>query len=357
MRVSVVAPQELAEGDLALWRRYLACDPSLASPYLRPEFAQLVAAVRSDARVAVVEEAGAVCAFFPFQRRGRVGMPIAGGLSDCQAVIAAPGWEWDARALVRAAGLSVFDFTAMRAGQHPFAPFHRKVAASYLIELAEGGFDAYVHERRRSGYDIVAKTLSDARRLGQRIGPLRFAMHDPDPQTLHRLIEWKRRQYRATGALDVFAHPWTVALLERLQATQTEGFAGVLSTLRAGDRIVAAHMGMRSPTVLHYWFPAYDEAYAKFAPGRILLLELIRAASAAGIEAIELGPGEEGYKHRFANGAVPVAAGHVGSASLLLLCRRLRHLTEAVARRLPIGPARQWPATLFHRIEWEWSHR
>lgn len=357
MRVRVVVPQELAEGDLALWRRYLACDPLLASPYLRPEFAQLVGAVRSDARVAVVEEAGVVCAFFPFQRRGRVGMPIVGGLSDCQAVIAAPGWEWDGRALVRAAGLSAFDFTAMRAEQRAFAPFHRRVVDSHVIELGEGGFDDYARERRRAGHAVVTQTQSHARRLERRLGPLRFTMHDPDPRTLHRLIEWKRRQYRATGALDVFAHPWTVALLERLQATQTEGFAGVLSTLTAGDTIVAAHIGMRSPTVLHYWFPAYDETYAKLAPGRILLLELIRAASAAGIETIELGPGEEGYKRRFANGAVPVAAGHVGSASPLLLCRWLCRLTEAVARRLPIGPARQWPATLFHRIEWEWSHR
>ena len=30
-----------------------------------------------------------------------------------------------------------------------------------------------------------------------------------------------------------------------------------------GERLVAAHLGMRSRTVWHYWFPAYDPAFAK----------------------------------------------------------------------------------------------
>lgn len=357
MRVSIVAPRELGEAELATWRRFLADDPSLASPYLRPEFTRLVAEVRKDVRVAVVEDGGAVRAFLPFQRRGRVGRPVAGGLSDCQALIAAPGWECDARALVRASGLAVFDFTHMRAGQRAFAPFHRRVADSHVIALGAGGFEGYARERKGAGHAVVAQTLSHARRLERRLGPLRFVLHDPDPRTLHRLIAWKRRQYRATGALDVFAHPWTVALLERLQATRAEGFAGVLSTLTAGDRLVAAHIGMRSPTVLHYWFPAYDGEHAKSAPGRILLLELIRASAAAGIGAIELGAGDEDYKRRFANGAVPVAAGYVGSASLPLWLRRLRHLAEAAARRLPVGRAARWPAALFFRLEWQRNHR
>ena len=125
----------------------------------------------------------------------------------------------------------------------------------------------------------------------------------------------------------------------------------MLSTLSVGDRVVAAHMGMRSRTVLHYWFPSFDRAYAKFSPGRILLLELCRAAAAAGIREVELGAGDEDYKLRFADGAIPVAAGFVGSASLPALARHLRYGIEDLASRLPIGPAAHWPARLFRRIE------
>lgn len=85
---------------------------------------------------------------------------------------------------------------------------------------------------------------------------------------------------------------------------------------------------------------------------------MIQGAAAAGLRAIELGAGDEDYKLRFANGAIPVAAGLVGGwASLPLLWRRMRHGVEAVARRLPVGRAAEWPARLFFRIEWELNHR
>lgn len=360
MRVILLRPQELAGGQLAAWRRLQEGNPALASPFLRPEFTQLVAAVRRDVIAAVVEQDGEERAFFAFQRRRRVGRPVGGGLSDCQAIVAAPGWDCDARALVRAAGLSVYAFTHMRADQCPFVPFHRQVVESPLIDLGEGGFEAYAQERRAAGRNVVTQTMSHARRLERQLGPLRFVMHDPDPRSLHRLIEWKRHQYRQDrwgGPLDLFSHRWTVELLERVHAARTEAFGGVLSTLWAGNAMVAAHMGMRSSTVLHYWFPAYDPAHAKLAPGRILLLEMIRGAAAAGIRRIELGAGGEGYKSRFANGSVPVAAGFVGSPSLPLWGRRLWQAAEAVARRVPIGRGGRRADEMFFRAEWKRNHR
>lgn len=359
MRVSVRRPEELDEGQLDAWKLFQSRDPLFASPFLRPEFTQLAALVRRDVETAVIEEDGELRGFLPFQRRRRSAMPVGGGLSDCQALVAAPGWGFDARAVVRAAGLAVYEFTQMRAGQVPFVPFHRKVVASPVIAL-EGGFDAYARERRAAGRNVVNQTMSHARRLERQLGPLRFAMHDPDPGSLHRLIGWKRRQYqrdRWGGALDLFSHRWAVELLERVHAAQAGGFAGVLSTLWAGDRMVAAHMGMRSPTVLHYWFPSYDEAHAKLAPGRILLLEMIRGAAAAGLQAIELGAGDDGYKDRFANAAIPVASGLVGSPSIELWNRRLWRAAGAVAHRVPIGWGGRRADELIFRAEWQRSHR
>jgi CelD/BcsL family acetyltransferase involved in cellulose biosynthesis len=359
VQVTLLRPHELADGQLAAWGRLQESNPALASPFLRPEFTRLVAAVRPDVIAAVVEQDGDERAFFAFERRRNIGRPVGGGLSDCQAVVAAPGWNCDARALVRAAGLSFYTFTQMRADQRPFVPFHRKIAASPLVELGEGGFEAYARERRAAGHNVVIQTMSHARRLERQLGPLRFVMHDPDPRSLHRLIEWKRHQYsqeRWGGPLDLFSHRWTAELLERIHATRSEGFSGVLSTLWAGSTMVAAHMGMRSSTVLHYWFPAYGPTHAKLAPGRILLLEMIRAAAAAGVSRIELGAGDEGYKSRFANSSVPVAAGFVGRPSLALWGRRLWHTAEAVARRVPIGRGRR-ADELFFRAEWKRNHR
>lgn len=356
-QVSLVRPEALTEAQLAEWRRFQHGQPLLESPYLCPEFTRIVAGLRPGVLVAVAEEGGRPRAFFPFRRRGRVGIPVGGQLSDCQAVLAEPGWEWDASALVRACGLSVYDFTALRAAQRAFAPFHRGVTPSHVIDL-RNGFEDYVREQREAGRGVrdpfsgrPHQTLGRIQRLEKQVGPLRVAVHDPDPRSLHLLIRWKREQYRRTGVRDVFSARWTVELLERIHATRTEHFAGVLSTLSVGDRIIAAHMGMRSRSVLHWWFPAYDTAYAKHSPGLILLLEVCRRAAEAGIQEIELGPGDEAYKPLIANRGIPVAAGFVGSASLPLWCRQLRHGTEALASRLPMGPAAQWPAKLFRRIE------
>jgi CelD/BcsL family acetyltransferase involved in cellulose biosynthesis len=350
-RVDVLMPHDLTAEQVSEWRHFQRQTPALESPYLCPEFVRLVAGVRPGVAVAVAEEDGRTTGFFAFERRGKVGRPVGGPLSDCQAVIAAPDWQWDARALVEAAGLSVFDFTNLRAEQRPFAPFHRTVTPSHVIDVTDG-FDAYARERGAAGRNAISQTSSHLRRLERRLGPFRFTLHEPDPMPLPLLIDWKRQQCCRTGAQDAFSYRWTVELLERIHATQTETFAGVLSTLSVGDRIIAAHMGMRSSTVLHWWFPAYDVAYTKLAPGRILLLELIKRAAGAGIRSIELGYGDEDYKLRFANSGIPVAAGFVGAAtSLPLWYRQFRHGIEGWAGRLPIGQLARLPGKVFHRID------
>ena len=357
VRAKVLDPRDLSEAQLSEWRSFQDSSPALASPYLTPEFVRAASEVRRDISVAVYEEGRRTAGFFPFQRRGRVAKPVGGPLSDCQAVIAAPGWQWDPKGLVRAAGLSVYEFTCHRAEQSPLAPFFRAMDISPTIDL-QRGFDAYVQECRERGRQtpgassgLPHHTMARMRRLERQLGPIRFAMHDPGPEPLRRLIAWKSEQYRRSGYADVFAHRWTVELLERIQATRTATFAGVLSTLHVGDRIVAAHMGMRSATVLHWWFPAYDMAEAKFSPGMILLLELSRAAAECGIRTIELGPGDEPYKRLVANDGVPVAAGFVGPASLAVLYRQFRYASSAWAARLPIGPAARWPERVFRRLD------
>jgi CelD/BcsL family acetyltransferase involved in cellulose biosynthesis len=124
----------------------------------------------------------------------------------------------------------------------------------------------------------------------------------------------------------------------------------VLSTLRIGDQLVAAHMGMRSHNVLHWWFPAYDKQFAKVSPGLILLLELTRTAAAMGIREIELGPGDEPYKELVANNQIMIASGFIGSASVPLWLRYMAHKAEKMAIRLPIAQ-RTWPGRLVRRID------
>jgi CelD/BcsL family acetyltransferase involved in cellulose biosynthesis len=350
-KAELVKPIDLTEEHLAEWRSFQNCRVALASPYLTPEFTRLVSQVRPNAIVSVFEESGRIAGFFPFEQRGKTGTPVGGALSDCQAVIAAPWWDWDPIELIRAAGLSVYDFTHHRAEQNPLRAFQRSVQTSHTIDLTRG-FDAYVRECRErwrqapsSISGLPHQTMARRQRVERRIGPLRFAMHDSDPQSLRQLIAWKRQQYSRTSATDIFARPWANELLERIHATQGGTFAGVLSTLSVDNKIIAAHMGMRSTSVLHWWFPAYDLAQAKFSPGLILLLELCRRAEEFGIRTIELGYGDEPYKLLVANGGIPVATGFVGQPSLEIRHREsvrfLRGSLDTISR-LPTGRVALW---------------
>jgi CelD/BcsL family acetyltransferase involved in cellulose biosynthesis len=362
MRVNIVKPQDLSDNHLTEWRRLQRLDPQLESPYLCPDFIQVAAQIRDGIVVAVAEEGGHPVAFLPMQLRGKTAVPVCCPLSDCQAIIAAHGWDGDPRDMIRAAGVDVYDFKHHRIQptiQQPLTPYHRAVVPSRVIELS-AGFDAYVAEMRVPGQTESSgrphQTIKRARLAERKVGPLRFTMHDPDKDALATLIKWKRQQYDQRGKvlrlIDIFSYDWTVQLLERIHAAQSDNFAGVLSTLRIGDRIIAAHMGMRSHNVLHRWFPAYDKAYSNLSPGLILLLELCRSASTSGIREIELGPGDEVYKRLIANNQIMVASGFVGSSPSTSLWRRqLLHGTDTLANRLPIGSLRTWPGRLFRRMD------
>ena len=89
---------------------------------------------------------------------------------------------------------------------------------------------------------------------------------------------------------NVLAFPWTTKLLRKLWREQAAEFCGQLSVLYAGQHH-RTHFGLRSRHVLHWWFPAYDQALATYSPGRVLLAELARTAADLGLSKIDLGRG------------------------------------------------------------------
>jgi CelD/BcsL family acetyltransferase involved in cellulose biosynthesis len=358
--VHIVEPAKLAERHLVEWRRLQVNDPLLQSPFLCPEFVQIAAQFRRNVVVAIAEEQGQPVAFLPMQLRGKSAGPVASPLSDCQAIIATHDWTGDPSAFIQAAGVAVYDFNHQRV-DHRLAPYQRSVFPSPVIDLSNG-FAAYVAEMRERAHDSEVnlsgrphQIIKRAKRVEKKYGPLHFTMHDSSAEALAKLIKWKRQQYHDNGTvirlLDCFSYSWTVGLLRQIQTTCLSNFSGVLSTLRIGDELVAAHIGMRSHDVLHWWFPAYDKRYAKISPGLILLLELCRQAEGSGVRKIELGAGEEAYKGLVANSQLILAAGFIGVGTAPVWFRQLLHGTEMVANRLPIGPCRTWPGRLFRRVD------
>ena len=350
-RYHLISAKELDTGLLLAWRGVQATQEVFRSPYFCPEFTLAVAAVRQDVRVVVIECEGRPVGFFPHQRSswGR-GRPVGGPLSDYHGVLAEPGAEWSLPALMCAARLSVWPFDHLVGDLGQFSAYRRSSSISRQIDLS-AGYAAYVRCRREAGSDYIPKTEGLARKLGREMGELRFTFHDLHGEALSQLMAWKREQYLQVRTTDVFGVPWTSQLLRQLAATQTPDFAGVCSVLRIGDRIVAAHMGMRSHTCVHYWFPAYDPELAKYSAGIILLLRIAQAAADLGVQTVDLGKGDAQYKQRLMTGAAVLSEGLVCLPSLWGTVLGLRHRAEACQSHGGIGKGLRLPLKLIKRIE------
>lgn len=341
LSVTPVSPADLGRREISTWARLQEADRFLGSPFFRPEFSLAVGAVRSDARVAVLEREHGVVGFLPYQRaRRRVGEPIGGERSNYQGVIAERDLEWDARHLIRGCGLQIWKFHHLITSQAQFERFYLFVDSSPQIELA-GGFETYARRLEARGSHVLRRLRQQIRRIEREVGPLTFEPHDPAPETLHQMMRWKSDQYRRTNSVDRFASRWNVELLERIHATQADGFRGMLPTLYAGDQLIAVAMCMRSRNVLHWWFPTYNQALATYSPGMLLLLMLAQQGAAMGIETIDLGRGPASYKDRLATTHAQVAEGAVTVPSLRSSIRALGLSATRAVRGSPLRrPAR-----------------
>ncbi|MGA4842912.1 GNAT family N-acetyltransferase [Streptomyces sp. G45] len=316
MEITVHRPGELTAADRGAWtalqaKAHLNGSPHLANPFLAPEFTLAVARVRGNVRVAVVREDGDPAAYFPYQRsRAGVGKAVGLGVSDSQGIVHRPGFTWEARALLRACGLVMYEYDHLAEGQGPFETGTTGRFASPVMDLDQG-YDAYLAHLRQQSPKFLRSTLAKGRKLARDLGEVRYVHDERDPGALRTLIAWKSAQYRRTGRSDRFAHTWITGLVHQLFHTRGPSFAGQLSVLYAGGRPVAAHFGPRGERVLACWFPAYDPDFAKYSPGLLLHLRMAEAAAADGIAHLDLGRGQKAYKDSLKTRDITVSEGWV----------------------------------------------
>jgi CelD/BcsL family acetyltransferase involved in cellulose biosynthesis len=351
----VVARRDLDAEDLDRWSRLQQADAALASPFFRPEYAALIDEARAAAGAAGGVEvlrlghAGTdTVGFWPFERdgaegraRGR-GVPVGRHLTDSQGLVAAHDVEIDTVAALRAAGLERWTFDHLPLGppsptgagepsatpggpsdgaaspQPALARWATPTTPSPVIEL-DDGFEAWA-----AATHAARAEQRKGRRMAKELGPLRFEVRTTDAEVLRRLLAWKSGQYLATGVTDITEVGWCRSTFELAAALDEPLLQGIMSALWAGDDLVAAHLGLRSGPVWHWWLPAYDPAAARHSPGTVLLLAMADAAPGLGVRMIDLGKGDEPYKARLATGAVPLGRGAVVVPSLRGRARAVR---------------------------------
>ncbi|WP_375283445.1 GNAT family N-acetyltransferase [Marinicauda pacifica] len=343
--------QELGPEDRAAWRRLRAADPGLASPYFSLGFVEAVSRVRNDVRVLVARENNEIIAFLPLQV-GILGhaRPVGGPFGDHHGLIAAPGQAIDLKALLSAGGISVFDFFGVPGHQRAFRAGAQDEDGSWVIDLSDG-YEAFVETRSAIEPKAFRNLRSRQNKLEKADGGYVFRPDDRREEVFETALAWKSAQYVRTGHFDAFSVDWTRNLLKTLVHDEGEDCHGLVSSLEIGGRLAAIHVGMRSSSVLHYWFPVYDPEFSSFGPGLALLMKICEHVSQDGIAQVHLGPGEYAFKSDLASWQIPLLSGYVATTSLLGAARTLANGIDASARALPLGPVSTLPGRAMRRLD------
>jgi CelD/BcsL family acetyltransferase involved in cellulose biosynthesis len=345
--VRVVRPAELNSAAIDSWRSMQSSSSSFANPFLSPEFAIVVGEIRPNTRVAVLSEGSSVVGFFPFERhRFGTGVPIAAGLTDSQGLIHSPGVEWDARELLRACRLSVWEFDHLVDGQHPFDRYRTTLRPSPFMDLTDG-YASYREKLIFRSPQFCSNLERKERKLAREAGELRFVPDSRDESALRALLAWKSTQYRRTGQVDIFARPWISDLVEALFSYRSGPFGGLLSVLYAGEVPIAAHFGLRGGEILAHWFPAYDVRFSKYSPGLIMHMRMAEFTPGVGVRIIDMGTGIQRYKEELKSGDFFVGSGIVSAKSLLAVM----HQRGRIGSRQVVEAVKRNPA-LFHATGW-----
>jgi CelD/BcsL family acetyltransferase involved in cellulose biosynthesis len=354
VRTDIVTIDGIGASERQAWQDFRAQNPSLASPYFSLAFTEAVARRRNDTRIAILHRNGTIAGFLPLQMsRTGVARPIGGPLCDHHGLITATP-DLDIEAALAGSGFGVFSYHGALADQASFA---RRAAAapemSWVSDLS-GGYDSFLEDCARDDAKAMRNIRARQRKLAEMGDEVVFRIDDRRPEAFRAVIETKREQYRRTGALDVFVASWVRELIEDLFDTDTPELAGMLSTIEINGELAAAHFGMRSERVLHYWFPVYWPEFSKLGPGLTLYLEIARYLEARGVNQIHLGPGDYDFKRRLSNAGFGVVSGYLKRPSIAHAMVKTGQVIDGYAQALPLGRMSNWPGKALRRLD-KWA--
>lgn len=298
----------LSPEELQAWERFSTTQPQLASPFMSAHYARAVAESGADARVCIIRDDNEISAFFPYLYTGRlagafgVAERIGGELTDTFGVVADSEFRTTPQELLRLAKINYLNFSHLPASQlrHGLEASQPRVGLRTRLDPRTV---PVLDSVPSIGKHYLKESVRRTRKLNEDVGPLRFEFNveQDRSQALDLLIRRKRAQYQASGAADSLRERWKRNTLARLLAYRFDTCQGVLSSLYAGDTWIASHFGIMGNGILHMWFPVYNQDYAKYSPGRLLLHGIIESCREGGFATIDRGEGDTPIKREIAN--------------------------------------------------------
>lgn len=348
MRLETIHPRELNVDDDALWRAHQSADPALQSPYLTPEWAKLMGAVRDDARICVIQDGAG---FFGAQRLSRfAAMGLGAPIADYQGVVGLPDLPVNGSGLCRALNVGRIDITHAPAGQSMLKGAVAGQEGSWIANVA-GGRDLYEAALKERRSEFVRQTDKKRRKLERDHGHVEFRAQSTERADFETLLAWKNAQLRRSGQPKIWAAPWIAQTLNACFDTRGAQFGGALFTLTLGGKLVAGAFCLRSPKVLHFWIVAHDNAYDTYSPGVQLARWIAGWAGDNGIAELDFGPGDYQYKRQLSTGQRLLERGVVAGKSWSATVRRAEHAVRAQMEKLPQARFAALPGKAMRRLD------
>lgn len=346
MRLETIHPKELGADALCQWRAHQQADASLQSPYLTPDWAQVVGAVRDDARVVVINDGAG---FFAAQRLSRFGAIGAGApISDYQAIVGASDVKVSAGALCRALKVGRIDLTHVPAGATPISAAGAE--GSWIAETS-GGRDLYEAALKQRRSEFVRQTDKKARKFARDCGFIEFRAQSDSRADFEHMLAWKNAQLKRTGQPDIWATPWVSQVVNATFERKDVAFAGQLFTLSIDQRVVAAAYCLRAGRVLHFWILAHDAEFDSHSPGVQLARWIVGWAGENGIAEVDFGPGDYQFKRQLSTTQRMLSHGVIAGPSFSGAVRRGANMLRTSIERLPNPKVAALPGKAMRKLD------
>lgn len=344
MRIETIHPHELDDASATRWRAHQAAS-GLGSPYLTPDWARIVGAARRDTRVCVINSGAG---FFGAQRLSQfTAMGLGAPISDYQAVVGETGLKVEPAALCRALKVGRIDLTHVPVGQGLFSAAHSE--GSWIADCA-GGRELYEAALRVQRAEFVRQQDKKQRKLAREHGEVTFTISH-DLADFNQLLEWKRTQLRATGQPAIWDTPWVRQVIDACRAANNPHFAGMLFTMRAGERITALNFCLRAGKTLHMWIIAHDDAFEAYSSGVQLARWVIGWAGEHGLTEVDFGPGEYRYKRQLSTTQRTLEWGVAMQPSLSGAWRHAMYAARAGVEQLPAPKLAALPGKAMRKLD------
>lgn len=299
---------EVLAHELSAWQQLIDANVDHQRAFLSPCFCQAVQA--TGVRVIIVFlkrglSITGVLALMPQKSlAGLLGVyePVGGEMTDYFGLIAVPWVKVSINDLLLRSGIGCVVFNHLDETQFEFG-LHGENPRIGLRTRIQGTGGEHWEALRSKDKKLVSDTERRERKLQAEHGELVFELRSSRPEAdLNELITLKKAQYGRTGkhAAPLFDET-NVNLLRELLHSRDPQCAALLSVLRVNGRLVAAHFGLQCIRTLHFWFPAYEEAFSAYSPGRILYRHILEEASDIGVTLVDRGEGDTKAKRDFAN--------------------------------------------------------